>query len=916
MRWPLVAAVVTGWLWQGPWAVLVLAVFTVASLAAASAPMYEEASDNAVFVKRRAAIAPAANQGEDVAVRVTASESPNSADQQVAVRDLRGVRHLSEPTLGGVSVGMESVRPKRWEATVSAGGRTTTARLLAATDPASRLVPVGAVTGEGVWLPEQVATDIGVHAGDTVTYRVDTLGANPDGVAVPVAGVYATAGSRLPADPPGGIRSWAREQRDFPGDPQATTLKAHLLIGDIDTIERLAKASGDRILWWADAQLDPGTTLAQARTAAREVEEVRRRYLGRMIDVSPVTPRVASGIAQVVADAAGTAEAVQRRSRVAGWAALVIGLASVLAIGLLAVRRRRIELRHSVGSGLSPTSVGALWFVEHLVPAVPAAFAGWALARALVERFGPPGAVTVASLRPALIAAGIAALAGPVTVAGVAAVSAARRVRPAVPVAPRRPRPWGLLVVVAAAVAAVGMWGTTQARGIDLLVPLLVFAAAGVLGGTLVVRLASLRRTTTTADRRPAVVGWLLRRRLAAGGERVLTVVLLATGLGMLVFTMSAVDTIGANIDDRVATSAGAAAIATIPGSHVLDDQPVQQPPEPDPQEGRPPEGLVPGVRTPPLPPHLTLVWRIDAYTPYDEGIRDLVVIEPESFLRVADWGRGPDLAAARDAVRRLAGADPSTWKVPVIVVGDPSLARVDDVPVILPRWGGQLQVIARLSAFPGFGNRTMYIVPGAVVFPHMGRDDPRLRPTGGPPVFVRTELWSSQGRRGIDEVMAPRSIEATLVSTSEQYRQRADYVAARQSRGYDLGVAAYLALLAIVALALHADRTAVAARPGDLMLARVGVGRARIVGARAAELVALVLVALACTVGGLAVLGPMAARLLDPVPEQVPVLRFGVPFAAVAVTAGAAVVAAALATGLAVVRSSAREEEAFRGDG
>ncbi|GAA0933083.1 hypothetical protein GCM10009558_046250 [Virgisporangium aurantiacum] len=99
-------------------------------------------------------------------------------------------------------------------------------------------------------------------------------------------------------------------------------------------------------------------------------------------------------------------------------------------------------------------------------------------------------------------------------------------------------------------------------------------------------------------------------------------------------------------------------------------------------------------------------------------------------------------------------------------------------------------------------------------------------------------------------------------------------------------------------------------------MLARVGVGRARIVGARAAELVALVLVALACTVGGLAVLGPMAARLLDPVPEQVPVLRFGVPFAAVAVTAGAAVVAAALATGLAVVRSSAREEEAFRGDG
>ncbi|GAA1042949.1 hypothetical protein GCM10009557_70160 [Virgisporangium ochraceum] len=357
MRWPLVAAAVSGWLRQGPWALLVLAVFTVAALSAASAPMYDEASDNAVFADRRAAIAPGADQNEDVAVRLTASTSPNSADQQVAVRDLRGVRHLSEPTLGGASVGMESVRPKRWESTVSAGGRTAAARLLATTAPAARLVPLGAVRNQGPWLPEPVATDLAVHAGDSVTYRVDTVGANPDGVAVRVAGVYAVTGGRPPADPPGGVRPWVRDQRDLPDDPQATTLKAHLLIGDIDTIERLSKASGDRILWWADAQLDPGATLAEARTAAREVEEVRRRYLGRMVDVSPVTPRVASGIAQVATDASRTAEAVQRRSRVTGWAALAVALAWVLAIGLLAVRRRRVELRHSVGSGLSSSTV-------------------------------------------------------------------------------------------------------------------------------------------------------------------------------------------------------------------------------------------------------------------------------------------------------------------------------------------------------------------------------------------------------------------------------------------------------------------------------------------------------------------------------------------------------------------------------
>jgi hypothetical protein len=843
-------AVVTGWVRQGPWAVLVLAVFSVASVAAASAPMYDEASDNAVFDYQRASIAPSSSQNQNVAVRLSASVSPESADQQIAIHDLRAVPHLSEPTLGGASIGLENTRPRRWNATTTtATGKSGRARLLAVDDPATRLVPQGPHGNQGLWLPEPLATDLGVRPGDTLTYKVDTLGANPDGVAVTVAGVYAMGGQRVPADPPGSRESWAGEQGDFPADSEVTTLKALLLIGDIATIERVAKASGDRMIWWADAMLEPGVTLAEARATGREVEAIRRRYIGRIAAAdaaAAITPRIASGISQVAVDSRLLADTVQRRTRVAGWSALAVALVSVLAVGLLAVRRRRIELRHSVGAGLSPSTVGGVWFLEHLVPAVPAAAIGWALARLLVERLGPPGAVTAASLRPALVAAGLAALAGPVTVAVVAAVSAARRVRPAVPVAPRRSRSWGLLVVVAAAVAVVGLWGTTQARGIDLVVPMLVFAEVGVVLGTLAVRLAAMKRRVTTTvrpgeragARRPKVVLWLLRRRLAAGGERVLTTALLATGLGMLTFTISAVHTVGVNIDDRVATAAGAAAVAQIPGSWALDPEAVAQPPERQPDEPRPPEELVPGVRTPPLPPHAALVWRLDASSSYDEGLRDLVVIEPDTLLRVADWGRGPELAAARRAVQALGRFDPASvpgsWGVPGIIVGDPSLARIDEVPVALPGWTGRLRVIAKLPAFPGLGNRAMYVVPGAVIFPKLWREDPRLRPSGGAPSSARTELWSSAGTRGIDEVVAPGGVEATVLTTTARYRNEPLYVAARQSRGYESAVAAYLALLAVVALALHADRTAVAARPGDLMLARVGVGRARIVGARA----------------------------------------------------------------------------------
>lgn len=922
MRWPLVTAGVTGWLRQGPWALLVLAVFTVAATAAASAPMFDEASDNAVFATRRAAISPTAGQNDDVAVRLTASTSPKSADQAVAVRELGEVPHLSEPTLGGASVGAEIARGRRWQSTVTAGGRPEVARLLAVEDPAARLVPVGTAGSEGVWLPEPLAADLGVRAGDSITYAIETVPPAPPGVTVTVAGVYAVTGSRVPADPPGTALSWARQQGDFPPDVSARTLKAHLLIGDIATIERLATASGDRMLWWADAVLDPGTTMAGARETARRIADLRVRYLGRITasatapQTTAVSPRLASGVAQVVADAAGTADIVQERTRVGGWAALAIALASVLAVGLLAVRRRRTELRHSVGSGLAPSTVGTLWFVEHLAPAVPAGVAGWALGWLLVERLGPPGAVTATSLRPALVAAGLAALAGPVTVAVVAALSAARRVRPAVPVAPRKPRPWGLLVIVAAAVAAVGLWSTSQARGIDLFVPLLVLAAVGVAGGTLLVRIASLRRRSgVTGGERPAVTWWLLRRRLAAGGERVLTVTLLTTGLGMLAFTISAVNSVEVSIDDRVATAAGASTVAVIGGSWTLDDRPVDQPPQPGPGE-EPRVGLVPGVRTPPLPAHTALVWRMDAYTPFDEGLRDLVIVEPQTLLPVAEWGRGTDLAAARRAVEEL-GRAPGGSTVPAIVVGDPSVAGLDDLPVVLPGWQGQLRVVAHLPAFPGMGNRSMYVVPGHVMFPRLGREDPRLRPSGGfTPSFFRTELWSSKGGLGIDEVTAGRATTVEARTTIDRYRQDPLYVAAGQSRGYELAIAAYLALLAVVALALHADRTAVAARPGDLMLARVGVGRARIVGARAAELVTLVVVATLCAVAGLAGLTPLTARLLDPNPGQVPELRLAVPPAAIAVSVAVAVVAAVLAAVLAVVRSSAREEDAFRGDG
>jgi putative ABC transport system permease protein len=888
----------------------------VAALAAASAPIHTEASANAVFAERLTAVPATAAQSEAPVVRVSTTASPRSADQQDAVRDLRSVPHLTAPRLGGGSVGAELAGPAPWASTVTAGGPAAPTRLFAVDDPRAALVPTATAPGDGAWLPQPLADELGAKPGATVTYTVRSAG-RVRTADVRVAGVYATSG-RLPTDPPGG-RSWASQRTSLPADPTAKTLSAFLLVADVATIERLAAATDDRILWWADADLAPGTTLAGARETARALDRLRVRIAQQeSAATTVVTPRVISGIGRVADEAAEVADGVESRMRTVEWAAIAIGLLSVLAVGLLSVRRRVVELRHDVGTGVTPTAVGGLWFLEHLGPGLAAGAAGWAAAWALLARWGPPGDVTSASLGTAGAAAAGVAVVGSLAAAGVAAATAARRVRPAPPAVPVRPRPWGLLVVVAAAVAGAGLWGSTRAGGIDRAVPLLVLAAAGVLTGMLLVRLAGVRRrrpasARVTASRR--VVPWLVRRRVAAGGERVLTVMVLSAGLGMLAFALCALDSVAVVTADRVAVQSGASAVAQIPGSWALDPDP----PELTPEELPDGEGPVPGLRTPPLPPHATFVWRIDADTTLDYGARDLMAIDPARFLEVASWGRGADLAAARRAVGRLAtvgaAAAAPGRPLPAIVVGDPAVAGVDDVPVDLGPWKGRLDVVAHLPAFPGLGDRPLFVVPDAAVFSHLGRFDPRLRSSGDAVggMLVRTYLWSSAGAAGIGEVLSGPGVQPERLTTAAQARQRPSIIAADRTRGYQVAVAVYLALLAVVALCVFSERTASAGRAADLMLARVGVGRRRVVLARAVELAVLVAAALAGAAAGLAVLAPLAARLLDEDPTMVPALRFTVPPSAVLAPLAVAVAATGAATALALLRARTREEEAYR---
>ena len=385
----------------------------------------------------------------------------------------------------------------------------------------------------------------------------------------------------------------------------------------------------------------------------------------------------------------------------------------------------------------------------------------------------------------------------------------------------------------------------------------------------------------------------------------------------MLLFALSALDSTDTSAEDRIAVAAGAEGSATLDGSWVLDKQAVDVPPEEPFTSPQP--GLVPGVRTPPLPAGNTIVWRTDIKLALDDTQKDLLVIDPVRFRAVASWGRGPDLAAARAAVDALAARPMDADGTPrTIAVADPALAA--DVPMVRATVGydGQnLSVTERVAAFPGQQGRPMYVVAADPLFTRLGVDDPRLRPDSAMPpnpIFAHTMLWSSGGAAGVQAVVGAAGVQPERINTADDLRQDASYVATARARDYQLAIAGYLALLAVLTLAIYAQRTAALRRPTDLMLARVGIGRARVRAAGALEFVLLAVLAYAGAVAGVAVLAPLGARLLDDQPLLLPRFTLQLSPTGLAVTATAAVLATITAVAL-TSRSADAEENAYRDD-
>lgn len=831
--------------------------------------------------------------------------------------------------------------------------------------------PAGPPGLGGVWLPAPVATELGVGPGDDVTVRAEVreLGETVriDLVGATVAGVYDVApDGRTPRDVPGSSW-WADRGSQIPREPGGGTLPAALLVTDPDTAAALAVEVGDTLLWAAEAVLVPTVPrLAQAQATSDGVT-VARELVGQVAARTPdlptaLGPRVVSGVPEIVDRATSIADSSRARTVAPAVAGVALGGALVLAVAALVTAARRDEARLMAGLGVRAPAAGVLSALEWLPIAITATAAGWLTAVAVVIAFGPDGEITSAGLTAAAVRTALAAASGLVLGALIAAVEVSRA---AVPLgrARRAAAPAWVWIAAVNGVAAAAVLGLVlrpvgRPAGLDLAVPLLVGAGACLAG--FAVLTAALRRGRGRAagrrgagplTTRRAVASVVMRRLAGPGTERAAMVGLVGGALAMVTFVGAGSLAVDRSIVDKTAVLAGAAVRVPVDSTASLDPTLPALPPDREeiflPEDGSVTRDEILGAglaRDPRLPEGDTVVWTDLVRLPAYDDTQGLLVIDVDTFAAAASWGtEGGPVAAGREWVDVLAEADGLAAEAgrrraadfadgdvlvttdrppaPVILFGAAAAGRAGDRTTI--NTGEQtiaVEVVGVAPVFPGQTDERVLVVAGSDSFlPQLAGGDPRFRPPPGqdgqepapqPDMVVRPEVWSSRNSGAVVADLRASGVPVDVVTTASAQSVRPAFVAARLASEYVTWLAGCLAIVAVMALALSAHRTAIAARASGAVLSRVGFGRQGPLAAVVGEVGALVVTALVLAIGASALVVPLGPRLLDPDPGAAPVTAYSLDATVLVAVTGLAVVAWAVAATAAVVAWRSRDEE------
>lgn len=901
------------WRRGGAGALLLLALLA-ATTSAASASMFVQLSGDDALQTVRDGIPDTARTADSDEIRLISGAAPDDELMRFRSESLKRIPGLTSPTTIAFSVAPEL----RWQSflrpVVRHDGVEIRARLAAVDDPAASLVPVAASegAGDGVWLPQPVAEQLGVQPGGTVELVVLTRDAlhpapkdaPPDPVAtVAVDGVYEVgADGRRPADPPG-TTAWSRRVGGIPTDTEYSTQSSYLILGDVATATALAATTEDQLMWTQESAMLPGLTLDQAQQTAAGVADLRDQVKAPSDEpAGPLRTGVVSGIETMVSTASSLREATRDRTALLAAAGAATGLLSAMAVLVLLATDRRAELRHGAAIGLGPLRTAGLWVLESLLPAALAVVGGVLLARAAMAALGPDGIVQPSAMESAWSAASVVGAIGLVLAAIVAATAVLVADRPESSDRKRSvPWVWLLAAVAATALLAAATSKASTPGAVALLTPALVALALGAVVATVALAVARRTRPSSLPRSSRSAGRWLGWRRTTGGGaSAVLAVAALSLGLGMVLVTATAVAGTRTAIADRTAVRTGAVATAEVPGTWAFVEDPPKTPTAAQVAKGK----RVPKPAIVPPPEGTTFVFRTLVSMDGDFGYRDVMAVDPEAFAAAASWGDGQQmqdiraqlyaLEAAADEERAAGQAD----MVPVIAVNDSAATPGKSRLISGQGWSAPMRVVSSATAFPGLRDLPMLVTTADILFGYFGREDPRLAPPDDaiPRAYVETWLWSAEPVDGLVSTLQQADVPVLQTTAQTVLGVDPELDAADRSTGYLIALAAFVALTSVVVLVEQARRSARRARAADAMLVRVGLGRSGLRAARRWELIWAVSAALVAAVITVVVVSPLGASLFDLDRAARPAFEFRVTWQSLAITAATAVVAFVLA--------------------
>ena len=755
------------------WSLVIVMAVAVFALARGTASLVTDAAANRAFTAevQSAATSAGAGLGLDARAYTTGLDSETA---ERAVSQLLDALPVYGTPLLSVSPLLPYSGPDHPTPVIrTSGGASAAAVVFSIGDATASLHPAsgtGAASTGGVWVPDTLATGLGIRVGDRVSLRLDWPSwvdkpAEVDEAATTVVGVYATQAG-LPTSE---AFDWRSPPAPLPLDPAGRAGPPALLLADAGTAMSLIAAMDDTAFVRWDLRWTGAASIDRGRDAATAVEQAARALLDTE---TPATRQVVDAHGQRVMLSSGVPTFVQRSSDSA--AALRPVVASIAVTGqvmaLLVVamsvwvlgRARRREHELSLAAGASPIRVGATATAGQLVPIVAGVAVAYVAVRWLPGLVAGGGVGRVAVLRAtrqvvwalplAACALAATALASVWSLDAVASGRAGRLMAVA--------RAETIVVVAALATGAplLSRRGSVLDEGTSLLFPLLAVLAGSVVvvrGVAATARAVGARRNR--AVRRAARSGrprylavWLARRRLSHSlTELGALVIVVASGVGLFVYCAS-VSRVGVRgVRDKAAAMGAASATAEIARSRDV------------PHGG---DGYPTG-----LPPGDAVVWWYNAAETAPGVQVDLLAVDPATFPAAVSWRRsfgGPSLDSL---LADIAGSEPPV--VDAVVAGDYAdtvpdhgLARLEFGHAPVP-----YRVVARIAAAPWQRKySTVMVVAARALAPQL---DPVPAPTppdvdNGPnrlDRMMRTYVWSRGSQHDLESFLGPRALPSDV---------------------------------------------------------------------------------------------------------------------------------------------------------